>query len=372
MQARSAAFDRAVRLGARGVCQVDGYFGGLPTVEGLPVLSGAVLLSLTGQARRALRCSIIDERHRWSRSPDGPLTPWGNELRVRTGFEVAPQWGAPAVPELLEQGRFRIVRVNRSLPGVTTITAIDRSFVVAGASFEYAYQIAANADRAAAVAGIITRCFGGAVLDPAPPMAPVPARTIFEEGARSGDPWRNAQDLCSSDGKDLYVSPLGTFRIAPRPDPLTAPVWTYQPGPGQLLVDAEEVLDLVPVRNVWHVEAQGGDNAWPAVASAEITDPLSPINPGRVGRRPEWFTDSLAILPAQLQAQADYYKLVDGGRHEGVTFTARPHPALEPGDVVAVKEPVSGLDVACVAAEWELDLFSAAPSVVHTLGRVVR
>lgn len=371
MQDRSADFDKAVRLGRRGVCQVDAYFGGVATVENLPVVEGAVSLSLTGDARRSLRVTIMDANREWTSDASGPLTPWGNELRVRTGFETSAQWGQPLSPELLDQGWFRIVNTKRSLSGLTRITALDRSFVVAGAGFENPWQIPANADRAAQVAAILRQGYGGVVVDPAPPMSVVPALVVWEEGSRSGNPWRNAVDLCASDGKDLAFTVRGTAAIGYRPNPLTSPVWEYASGPGGLLLDAELDLDLTGVHNVWYVESSASSLSTTR-ASSEITDPASPIHPGRVGRRPTWYTDPLASTASALQAQADYYRLVEGGRPEGLTFPAKPHPAQEPGDVVSVVDDRSGLAVVGVLDSWDLDLFAQAPSTMRTLGRIVR
>lgn len=366
MRIRSSRFDDAVKgkIRATYVTRVDAYRGGALKLANVPVQSGTVTLDLSAPSRRSVALEVIDDTGLLTpRLPTDPLNCFGSELVVSCGWDYHD-----GTTELLPQGVFRITRSVPTQARTIEISGLDRSEPVAAALHERPFVIAGGTNLGVAVRNLIESRLAGLTYDFVGTASTVPL-TVYQEGDTNGDPWQNAMDLAAADGKELFFGANGEVVMRLRPDPSqAAPVWDYSPGPDSIRLGVANAHEITGVHNVWVAIAEGTGAALGS-ASAEVTDLTSPIHPGVIGRRPKFLRSQAITSAAQTQAAADGMKRADAGASERATFSAVPHPAHEPGDVVRLVDPSLGLDASVVLAAWTLDLRFGQASTFTTLGR---
>jgi hypothetical protein len=371
-QARSAAFDTAVRYGGRPVLEVAVQRVNVTTgavtivhpdvpVIGLPSVS----VDETAASRRSLTITVGDD--------DGTLapvvaadalSPYGNELRVRAGFLLDD-----GTTELLPMGVFRITTSNADGRGSITLTCRDRSEVVKEARWEVPYVISGTPAVHTAVAALVLSRFPGLTVMADPSLNTVPL-TVYQEGSKSGDPWANAQQLAQADGMEVFFTADGDLRIRKVVDPtLIDPVWTYQPGEGELYMASDLELDASGAKNVAIVTGEGTQVSAPVRGVAEITDTSSPLHPNNLGRRPVFLSSPLVTTQGQADSAAEALLLRSAGGSEHLRITAAPHPAHEAGDVVVATNPELGLSTTTVLAKFAMPLYLSGPVEFDTRAR---
>jgi hypothetical protein len=371
MQARTARFDDAIRYGGKAVAIADVYRGGILLRGNIPLISGKVKVDNSASQHRSLDVVVVDDGTLKPINPTDLLMPYGNEIKIRSGFEFGD-----GSQDLISLGLFRIDTSEMSEPGAIKVTGQDRSVVVQEARFEIPHVIAGGTTDVAAIKAIIDARIAGLNWTTWPTTGGYTMQwTTYEEADRSGDPWSVCQEIAANSGREVLFDPNGQPIIrAVDVSTVTNPVWTYQPGVDNILTSSSKKHSAQGVRNVWVVMGENSAAGLaPVRAVAEITDVASPIfpSPGGFGRRPAFYVSSYLTTTAQCQATADKMKVDGAGFSEVVGFTAVPHLAHESRDVVRVVDPDTGLDALTVLTSFDLDIFMSDATTFATTGRRV-
>lgn len=370
MYPRSERFDQAVRygsaaFGATPIAHVDAYRGGGLVAGDIPIDASASTITVDEDAaswRTAEITALAFEDYLIPRTPADALAPYGTDLWIQSGFRFAD-----GTEELVPVGVFRLLTAVPTRMGTIVLRGYDYSRVVARARFERPRVFARGYSRSAAIADLIRERapFAGppgheiltySTMDDT--MLPL---TIFEEGERYGDPWKACMDLADAAGQQVYFSPEGPYptavlRLIPSVD-FTSPVWVFERGEGSTLIDLKLEDDTSTGYNVFVVTGESSDlaaNGLPSVrASAEVTDPTSPIYPGTYGRVPTFLASSFIRTELQAQQVANAQLPRKAGGSRGLTITGFAHPAHEAGDVVAAHDPSLNIE-----DEWVVSRFA--------------
>jgi hypothetical protein len=170
------------------------------------------------------------------------------------------------------------------------------------------------------------------------------SRTVSSSGSNS--PWTDITALADAVGATLYIDVDGRFVLRPVPDPNAQPVvWKFLDGQGGLLLSADRKIS--DSKSVNYVIATGENTGakTPLKAVAVDDDPNSPTywqgdfgisvgyEPGR--RR--------LTTQAETQLAANTYLNWFVGGEETLTVGVVPNPALDAGDVVAVRRHRIGI-----------------------------
>lgn len=372
MQARTVRFDDAIKHGGKSVAVADIFRGGVLLRGNLPLDSGNVKVDNSSAQQRSLDAVVVDEDLTLKPiNPTDPLMPYGNEIRVRSGFEFGD-----GSRDLISLGFFRIDTSEMAGAGAIKVTGQDRSIVVQEARFEAPHVIPVATTDVAAIKTIIDARIAGLDWTAWPTSGAYTMQwTTYEEADRSGDPWQVCQEIAANSGREVLFDPEGRPILRSLDTNLQAnPAWIYQPGPENVLTSSSKRHSAQDVRNVWVVmgESPSAGTA-PVRAKAEITDLASPIfpSPSGFGRRPAFYVSSYLTTVDQCQAVADKMKVDAAGFSEVVGFTAIPHLAHESRDVVRVVDPDTGLDVLAVLSSFDLDVFMSNATTFATTGRRV-
>lgn len=371
MYPRSARFDEAVRygsqVGATPVTRIDAYRGGMQVAADLPwTKPSRISVDETASAWRSCEITVADmDRTLIPKTPQAALAPYGTDLFIQTGFRFFD-----GTTELLPMGVYRILVGRPSIEGTIQLLGYDYSRVVARARFEVPRTFARGYSRARAIADLIYERTvsagpaGHSVLSyDLASDGPLPL-TVFEEGERYGDPWKACMDLAEGGGLQVYFYPTGPYPTAVlrrAPDlELAQRVWTFEAGPGSTMVKIAPEQDTTIGYNVYVVTGESSELAsldlLPVRASAEVTDPSSPIHPAAYGRVPTFLASTFIKTGEQAQQVADANLPLKAGGSERQTVTAFAHPAHEAGDVVRLREPVFELDSDWILSRFSIDL----------------
>jgi len=378
MLSRSAAYDAAVKAGARPITKVDVIQGFKVQKQNLSLVEGSISVDNNAAHQRSLQCTIADPDR--SLKPSDPpartdlITPFGNELAISMGYEGT---------EMLPVGIFRI-KETTDLDGAFEISASDRSDYVENALFERPYALRTGWRIIDALRTIIGDRYPGIQFDVqstsmskteerplmyydgVPQGDPTPL-VVFQEGSSSGSPWKVCQELAARFNLQVFFGPSGLVVIRDTPTIASPLAWTYTVGADAILTSASNKLSSQDVKNIAWAFSEGSTVPDPLKATAEVTTPSSVLYPGGdLGRRPSFvrfaFADQAA---AQAAANAELAKMRGGIRTLG--FSAVPHPAHEGGDVVRVVVPEIGLDQTTIAIGFApLDLKLATPASFST------
>lgn len=151
-------------------------------------------------------------------------------------------------------------------------------------------------------------------------------------------------DLAHDYGLELYADADGFLTLAEPPDPMTAPVaWTYTAGTDAIHTGLSKEWTDDRLYNHVVVTGEDSDPALPIVrAEASDTNPSSPayIN-GPLGDRLYRYTSAMITSTAMAADVAAKLLREVALIEETIDLPQVTNPALEPGDAVAIVEPVS-------------------------------
>ena len=364
MYGRSAAFDDAVRYGGNPVYNLFAQSVDVSTGKATPTLTGLVIdgspnvqVDCTADSRRVLDLNIIDTDGTLTpKTAFDPLSPYGNELVLQTGFMIN------GAPELIQQGVFRIQNAKGDGLGGIDIKTLDRSSVVKSARWEQPYTIADGTNAVVAITTILQDRYPGLIVLSDNSDATIPL-TVFQEGsAGSSDPWADASGIATAASLDVFMDNLGRGIIRYRPDPTAqAPVWTYQPAADSLLLTSDLTLNADGVYNVFIASASGTGTDVTLSGKAEITDPSSPIYPARFGRKPVFYASPLLTTQDMCDQAAQTLMSNQAGSAEVIGFSAAPHPAHDARDVVQVVNAELGITDQFVLQSFPMPVLMDSP-----------
>jgi hypothetical protein len=373
MYPRSARFDTACRLGGTVVTTIDVYRGGVKVASDIPwTKPSSVTVDEGASAWRTCEITVPDmNRNLIPKTPQAALAPYGTDLFIRTGFRY-PDGTLEQVP----MGVFRILMTRPTRKGLISLLGYDYSRVVARARFEFPRVFAKGTSRADAIAALIRERTvragpaGHEVLESNVADDSSLPLTVFEEGERYGDPWKACMDMADAAGQQVFFQPSGPFPTAilrAAPDLLTSGrVWSFDESASTTKMDMRPEQDTTTGYNVYVVTGEsselGADGVAAVRASAEVTDPASPIYPAVYGRVPTFLASSFIKTTEQAQAVADANLPRKAGGSEKLAITGFAHPAFEGGDVVGAKDTYLGIDSDWIISRFSIDLSLQEPS----------
>jgi len=340
MQPRSALFDRTIANAHDLLVRADILAQGTVIATGLPVAGGSGSASRSQFARRTCSVLIGDPTYRPAGLPADLLAPYGNEIRLWRGAVT------PAGPELIPLGTFGIRSADDDTGGDfkgITVTGIDRSKIVSESRFPWPRN---SNDSSTSALGLIVNLISEVV--PFAEVRVMPGCWDLDVPPVTWQSNRDAAitDLAASLGVEVFCDPYGAFVIQPIPNPAGKPVYTVAAGSGGVLVSARRSLSRDGVHN--GVIARGTTTATTStpVVSDLITDddPNSPTYwYGKFNQIVGFYDSSLIVAKDQANNAAQALLLNQIGAARSIDYVQAVQPALEPGDVIAVVDEVTGV-----------------------------
>lgn len=291
----------------------------------------------------------------------------GREIRLRRGLVIAGE------PELIDQGVFRISRPKVHDAGDSlriTLGLYDRAKQVQRTRWTEPFPIGAGGYADDVLQAILEdRAPWLPTASLAPTDRTVPAVTLG--AAADNDPWKDAQQIATAAGLELFMDATGVPTARPVPDVGTSPVVaSYHDGAGGTIKAVDRDMDEELTYNGVVLRAEGSE-VTPFRVEVWDDDPASPTYYlGAYGKVPYFFASPLVTTQAMgLEAVAAVFRRVHGVGHQ-VRWTAVPDPRLEAGDVVELTRERSRLarSLEAISART-LDLSAAGDMAATTRQR---
>ncbi|MFI5808970.1 DUF5047 domain-containing protein [Streptomyces sp. NPDC051561] len=298
-----------------------------------PLLSWSVTGDRTANVRRTVQAVLAPGVRR---GLDG-VTVQGGFMQLDVGVDYLD-----GSRELVPQGLFRLDEEDAALPfGGVSVKGYGREKIVADDRF-----LTPRTERNSSALDLIE-----ALLLESVPSATVTRRTT-RDASVSATTWERERfeaidgtdsSLARSLGVEVWADGLGQFVISRVPTLSDAPVWTVDTGDGGALITAAASTSTAGLYNLVVATGDASDGSVPiGPITVRDVDPTSPTRiTGPMGRRPRHYSSPLLRTAAQADTAARSLLANSLGLAAGLSFTAIPNPALEPGDVVRV-EPEDG------------------------------
>lgn len=293
----------------------------------IPVIEGDVMFDVGSDVRATVD---ITTHGRWPDTPDGMLTPYGDEVFVERGIDYGD-----GTREWVSQGYYRIYTVEQqSAPsGTIRITGRDRMSKIIDDRRLSPYQFSPSAS----FAGVVDFLVGEVFTDPYIYFDWQADTDLLESShVVERERYKFLKELCDSYAKDMYFDYRGYLVIASPPD-ATVPVFRVDRGPNGVITEASRQLTREGVYNIVVAEGEPVGEAPPVRGIAYDAVPSSPTYwLGRFGRVPKFFTSSFLKSEDQCRQAAQKMLADVTGLPYTVSFGMVPNPALEVGDPVEI------------------------------------
>lgn len=267
----------------------------------------------------------------------GLLVPYGAELRC---------WHVLGVPGLdpvrVAAGVYRLTDRSRSLPdGTVRVMGASAEIEIKRDRFTSPRSVSGGS-AVQAITDLIRETSPGATVYALDGVADRRVAPVTYDKQRWGAIDASDESLAASIGATVYVNARGRFVIADAPDLSDPVVWTVAEGEGGVLVSYDDDVSDTDVVNVWVVSGERTDGTTPVTAIVSDDDPGSPTfahgvsasTGNRFGRSVDFMSSPLFTRTGEA-LRAGRRKLArTAGLTQQVSFSAVPHPGLEPGDVV--------------------------------------
>lgn len=308
-----------------------GQFG----TQEIPVSGGQVVSDAGSQVRRT--ATLNTSLSLWPVDPRSIIQVTGTEIQVDFGIVIP----GVAEPEWVPLIRGLVSRAARTRPipsaGTLPLQLVDRSAKVAQDRFTVPAQTVSGALTVTEIRRLIQESLGlgVAVVDYTGSAKVAPVLDIEQERWADG-----VEKLADSLGAEVFFDPLGTGVIRYQPTLADPVVWVVSSGAGGILVERGDELDREAVVNGAPVRGERTDGTAPVMATVWDTDPASPTYYlGPLGRKPmPVYSSPLLTTVAQCEAVSAARLARRKGSHAKVTMSEITNPALEAGDVVALRD----------------------------------
>lgn len=309
------------------------YTAAYGAITDLPVVSGSVGADATSQVRRTGSIGIGDTAY-WPADPLAVLSPLGSELGVEYGillpdgvYEWVPIFRGP----ITDAARHRPTTGNTAL----TITVADRATKVAEARFDQPTQTTVNATTVAEIRRLITEVLPAVTVTDQTGSSKVAPQLDMER-----ERWADGiEKLADSLGAECYADARGDFVIRLTPTVTDSPVWVVAAEDGGMLIGIDQKATRDRTYNKAVASGQRTDGTPPVWAAVADTDPTSPTYiGGAFGIKPRFYSSPLLTTTGQCTTAAAALLARTTGMWGSVNFTTLVNPALEPGDVVQVRD----------------------------------
>ncbi|MCX5407519.1 DUF5047 domain-containing protein [Streptomyces sp. NBC_00335] len=325
MWAVSARWDPALRGAARPAARATVYPPQAAPFEAR-LLSWSVTSDRTAQVRRTCQVTLAPETPRGLTG----VTTLGGYLQLDVGLDYLD-----GSQELIPQGYFRIDADDTQRPdGGIAIQGYGRERVIIDDAF-LTPRTASNSSALDLIESLLLESVPDAVVVRRTARDAPVARTTWEKdrwGAIDGGDASLARSL----GVEVWADGRGRYVISDVPTLSDPVVWTVDSGAGGVLVTAAASTSVDRVYNV--VVAVGDASNGSAPIGPVIVQDLGATSPTRVGgpfgRRVRHYSSPLLGTVGQADTAARSLLANSLGLSKGMSFTAVPNAALEPGDVV--------------------------------------
>jgi hypothetical protein len=239
--------------------------------------------------------------------------------------------------ELIPQGYFRIDSEDTDRPGgALSLQGFGREKVVIDDAFIQP-RTEANSSSLDLIELLLLESVPDAVIVRRATRDGSVSRTTWETDrwkAIDGDDASIARSL----GVEVWADGRGRFVITDVPTLADPPVWAVNAGAGGVLVTSATSASVDGVFNVVVAVGDASDGSVPVgpvvVQDEDVTSPTRVGGP--FGRRVRHYSSPLLRTPGQAESAARSLLANSLGLTRGLSFTAVPNPALEPGDVALV------------------------------------
>jgi hypothetical protein len=333
-------------------------------IEDLPHTGGSVTVDRGSATRRT--CTItIPDISRIPRTAQDQLAVYGAYLTIARGIEYTT-----GDAELVPLGVFRLDDVDGDVhEGPVTLQGKSFECFLADDKFTTAVSTRGYNLVSTAIGMLVSTSLPSLVVDTSRMTDATCGKTTWDI---EGDRLEAIKEVAKVAGCEVYCDAVGTFVVAPLPDPLLAvPVWEVAAGePGALITAARGMTS----QNVYNGVLARGENTEedaPPVSSLVVdNDPTSPTYwGGPFGHRPTFLTSATLTTTAACTSAATYELAARKAPNASADLSSLPNPALEAGDVLRVVyedgtrdlvqvqsytiglEPGSEFDLALIAAK---------------------
>jgi len=338
MQPRSAVFDATVARSHQLVVRADIVRNGKTVARGLPVTAGSVTANRTQLARRTAVVTIGDPAYIPTGAPGDLLAPYGNEIRLWRGAVTVNG------PELICVGTFgiRTVTFDDGVFKGIAVTGIDRFKRVEETRFPFPRTSPPAASAVEQIKALLLEVVPWAEVRVGPDVIDASLPRVTWPQSRT----QALIDLVSSLGCEVFADPYGDFIIQPQPSPNDPPVFTVTGGLGGVLIGARHDLTRDQVFNGIVARGSTTTAGGATIISDLVTDddPTSPTFWGGPFGKVVGFYDSALFADKDQANNAARAMLVNNtGAARSINYSTLVNPALEPGDVVQVIHPDTGI-----------------------------
>lgn len=315
----------------------------------LMVTAGSVTIDQTADTRRSCSVTVVDPTGALTPlSSTSPLAPFGSVLKLYRGvkYTTGPLAGSA---ETVPLGVFRISQATTAHTGVgipaVQISAFDLSRTIARDAFTQPYTISSGTNCVQAIQTLINRTVPNVTYDVFTSTVTTAADATYDS---TTTPWSVIQTLAQAAACEVFFTATGGVRIAPAVDVdhLPSPVFSFVTGPDCTVTELDVAFTDQPGYNGVIVIGQSAGSSTPPVRSvAWDTNPNSATYYlGPYGQVPQVVTNSNVTTQSDADAAAASALNLVLGFLSQLSVTSLVNPALDVDDVVAVQDPVSGVN----------------------------
>jgi hypothetical protein len=369
MYPTSAEFKSAIRTNHVVVSRAEIWNQNSKILD-LEIDSGNVTINVNSIIRRSCSVRLITNRTENNLVPDtgfDAITPFGNELRVYRGVRFDD-----GTEEYVPQGVFVMtdVKITDSNNGVLIeIIGEDKSLLVSRAKYTEVYTM---------VPGTLESSLTALLQDRYPdvetnfPTTNVSVQQIILGVNRDNNPWRDAVDIASLVGYDLFfdVNGVATMKQFPSLDG-AAVVAAYQEGENTLITAIDRTMSTKETYNGIIYTVQGSKILTPIRVEVWDEDSTSPTyRYGVFGEAPIFIESNVIATSTEAVRAATLLLNAYIGAQEQITWNSIVDPSLDVNDVVYIHAIGSKVDRLVIIDSLNMPLNSK--DALSAQARVVR
>lgn len=302
---------------------------------------------------------------------DDLFAPMIAELRIFYGvryWDATPaETAAGADVEYVPVGTLVVTDAVGPYPTLT-VSGFDRLWFLA--DFAAPYPVAAGTPTHEALTNLLSAQIPAAHLALNIPQTEFrTGALLYEEQTSSADA---AHAMALSMGMVLYADPMGVVTARAEPTTDDEPAMTYEPGALSTMLRPTRSISAGDARNAVVFTGESGEGV-PFRGYAQDNDPASLTYVGRVGLRPAFQSSPLIRSAPQAEAAAKTALQRILGLSDTLVVPVVPNPCLESGDVLRVRDPQQGIDLAVIADAFGVPLRATdGEQTIQCRSRVIR
>ena len=369
MYPTSAEFKSAIRTNHVVVSKAEIWNQNSKILD-LEIDSGNVTINVNSTIRRTCSVRLITNRTENNLVPNtgfDAITPFGNELRVYRGVRFDD-----GTEEYVPQGVFVMtdVKITDSNNGVLIeITGEDKSLLVSRVKYTQVYTMVPGTLESSLTALLQDRYSD---IETNFPTTNVSVQQIILGVNKDNNPWRDAVDIASLVGYDLFfdVNGVATMKQFPSLDG-AAVVAAYQEGENTLITAIDRTMSTKETYNGIIYTVQGSKILTPIRVEVWDEDSTSPTyRYGVFGEAPIFIESNVIATSTEAIKAATLLLNAYIGAQEQITWNSIVDPSLDVNDVVYIHAIGSKVDRLVIIDSLNMPLNSK--DALSAQARVVR